>query len=368
MDTLVSTNQIKSKLNLGDGATILEGDSKAETPVDISKAKNGISKKYATITFDDSGGTSVSGITLEPISPTVAVGETLFFLAAVEGGGKADKSVVWSLSGNLSSGTTLDGDGLLTAAVGEKGVTCRSEAVPAGGPCDPALLEAFKPIDAGVQKWLDVVVGHLDRPYLPADPLTMAAEGSDLADFFNRVQFEASGAEISVSSLANDAAGLPPVVRRRDVLTAYPYTNTLLVLRVTGRALRQAIERTAEYFALDEAGELQVSDRFLKPKVEHYNYDYYAGVEYTIDVRRPEGERVTALTFRGEPVAEDREFTVCLSSYRASGAGGYPWYIGCPVEREINVEMTDLILEFFEKHPQGADLGKRGLRLLGAAQ
>jgi len=46
-------------------------------------------------------------------------------------------------------------------------------------------------------------------------PLAMAAEGSGLAAFFNRVQLEASGAELSVSSLANDAAGLPQVVRRR---------------------------------------------------------------------------------------------------------------------------------------------------------
>ena len=168
-----------------------------------------------------------------------------------------------------------------------------------------------------------------------------------------------------MSSLANDAAGLPQVVRRRDVLTAYPYTNTLAVLRVTGKVLRQAMERTAEYFSLDGAGRLRVSERFLKPKVEHYNYDYYAGVEYVIDPARPEGQRVVSLTQNGAPVEEEQEFTVCLSSYRASGAGGYPWYAGCPVEREINVEMTGLILKFFERHPDGVDFDGSAFRVLG---
>ncbi len=253
----------------------------------------------------------------------------------------------------------------ITAAVGEAGVRCSSRAVPAGGPCGQDLLRDFAPIQKGVDQWLDVVVGHLDRSLLPGAPLTMAAEGSGLAAFFNQVQLEASGAELSVSSLANDAAGLPQVVRRRDVLTAYPYTNTLAVLRVTGKVLRQAMERTAEYFSLDGAGRLRVSERFLKPKVEHYNYDYYAGVEYVIDPARPEGQRVVSLTQNGAPVAEEQEFTVCLSSYRASGAGGYPWYAGCPVEREINVEMTGLILKFFERHPDGVDFDGSAFRVLG---
>ena len=165
--------------------------------------------------------------------------------------------------------------------------------------------------------------------------------------------------------LWSDTHWVPQVVRRRDVLTAYPYTNTLAVLRVTGKVLRQAMERTAEYFALDGAGKLRVSERFLKPKVEHYNYDYYAGVEYLIDPAKPEGQRVVSLTRNSAPVEAEQEFTVCLSSYRASGAGGYPWYAGCPVEREIDVEMTELILRFFDKYPRGVGFEEVNFRVLG---
>ena len=180
----------------------------------------------------------------------------------------------------------------------------------------------------------------------------MAAEGSCIADFFNEVQLSCSGAQLAATSLANEITGFPQTVRRRDVLTAYPYTNTLTVLRVTGRVLRQAMERSAEYFAIDEDGKLCVADAFLKPKVEHYNYDYFAGVNYTIDVFKPAGQRVTEVSYQGKAVKDSHEFTICLNSYRASGAGGYPEYTQCQVVREINVEMSDLILEYFKNTPK----------------
>ncbi|MFR8331010.1 MAG: 5'-nucleotidase C-terminal domain-containing protein [Oscillospiraceae bacterium] len=174
----------------------------------------------------------------------------------------------------------------------------------------------------------------------------MAAEGNDIANFFNEVQLASSGAQISATSLANEVAGLPQIVHRRDVLTAYPYTNTLTVLEISGEVLRKAIERSAEYFALDDDGQLCVSDQFLKPKVEHYNFDYYAGVDYTIDVKRPIGQRVSSPNVSW--AASDRTgqlYDLC-QQLSASGAGGYPMYLHCPVVREINAEMSDLILDF----------------------
>ena len=229
-----------------------------------------------------------------------------------------------------------------------------SRTIPAGGDCRPRWLRQFSEMEHGAQNWLDQVVGHLPHALLPDTPLHMAAEGSGLADLFNAVQLEVSGADLSAASLANDVAGLPQVVRRRDLLIAYPYTNTLTVLRITGAVLREAMERSAAYFTRGTDGSLRVSDCFLEPKVEHYNYDYYAGVSYTYDISRPVGQRVVSLSVKGRPVADTDEFTICLNSYRASGTGGYDCYVGCPVVREIATEMSDLLLEYFRQH--GGDI------------
>lgn len=225
-----------------------------------------------------------------------------------------------------------------------------SRTIPAGGACEPALLQKFSTVEQGAQQWLDEVVGHLEEPLLPSDPLTMASKGCRLADFFNLVQLWVSGAQLSATSLANEIAGLPQTVHRRDLLTAYPYTNTLAVLRISGSVLRQAMERSAAYFSYGPDGALQVSDSFLHPKVEHYNYDYYAGVAYTFDIAKPVGSRVVKLEYQGVPVREEDSFSICLNSYRASGTGGYECYLGCRVEKEINLEMSDLMMGYFKQY------------------
>ena len=242
----------------------------------------------------------------------------------------------------------------IEAAITDKEKHFTSKTVPAGGACRRDWLEEFAGMEHGAQNWLDEVVGHLRDPLLPDTPLRMAAEGSGLSDLFNAVQLWASGAQLSASSLANDVAGLPQVVRRRDLLIAYPYTNTLSVLEITGAVLRQAMERSAEYFTRNDDGSLRVSDCFLEPKVEHYNYDYYAGASYVYDISRPVGQRVTSLTVAGKPVADSDVFTICLNSYRASGTGGYDCYVGCRVVREIGTEMSELILDYFKVY--GGDI------------
>ena len=150
---------------------------------------------------------------------------------------------------------------------------------------------------------------------------------------------------------------------RRDILNAYPYTNTLTVLEITGAVLRRAMERSAEYFTRSPDGTLRVSDCFLKPKVEHYNYDYYAGVSYAYDITKPVGKRVAKLTVNGAPVKDTDVFTACLSSYRASGTGGYDCYVGCPVVREIGTEMSDLLLDYFRQYGGDIPLARGSFRV-----
>ena len=121
-------------------------------------------------------------------------------------------------------------------------------------------------------------------------------------------------------------------------------------MQITGAVLRQALERSAEYFTRNDDGTLRVSDCFLEPKVEHYNYDYYAGVSYAYDISRPVGRRVVRMTVDGKLVSPDDVFTICLNSYRAGGTGGYDCYVGCPMVREIGTEMSDLILDYFKQY------------------
>ena len=202
-----------------------------------------------------------------------------------------------------------------------------------------------------VQDWLNQPIGTLSRALLPADKLDMAYNGTPIADFINRVQLYFSGAQVSAVGLANDIAGFKEKVSTRDIIATYPFPNTLVVFNISGKNLKLAMERSAEYFAYDSYGKLTISDKFLSPKVEHYNYDYFAGVDYKIDPSKPIGSRIVKLEYQGKPITDEQMLTLCLNNYRASGAGEYPMYKECTIAKEINIEMVELLMEYFRMNP-----------------
>ena len=213
------------------------------------------------------------------------------------------------------------------------------------------LYEKYMFYENKVQDWLNQPIGTLSRALLPADKLDMAYNGTPIADFINRVQLYFSGAQVSAVGLANDIAGFKEKVSTRDIIATYPFPNTLVVFNISGKNLKLAMERSAEYFAYDSEGKLTISDKFLSPKVEHYNYDYFAGVDYRIDPSKPIGSRIVKLEYQGKPVTDEQILTLCLNNYRASGAGEYPMYRECTIAKEINIEMVELLMEYFRMNP-----------------
>lgn len=200
-----------------------------------------------------------------------------------------------------------------------------------------------------VQEWLDSEIGHLDIELNPSSHLEMALNGSNLANFINSVQLEKSGADISCTSFANSIKGFNKDVTVRDVVSTYVYPNTLVVLEVTGEILKKALLRSAEYFNYDGKN-VSISDKFLKPKVEHYNYDYFSGIEYGFNLNENAPNELDYVKFNGADVKDEDKLTLVMNNYRATGTGEYEFYKTCKVVKEIQIEMTDIIIEYFENH------------------
>lgn len=211
------------------------------------------------------------------------------------------------------------------------------------------MLKELQVIEDQVQKWLDSPVGHLDIDLDSKDHLDMALEGSLLANFINSVQIEKSGADISCTSFANSIKGFNKEVTVRDVVSTYVYPNTLVVLEITGEVLKKALLRSAEYFNYD-GKKIVVSDMFLKPKIEHYNYDYFNNIQYSFKLNADKKNELDYVKFNDKEVKEEDKLTLVMNNYRASGAGGYEFYKTCKGVKEIQVEMTEIIIDYFEKY------------------
>ena len=233
----------------------------------------------------------------------------------------------------------------------------------AGEDTPPEPYNTLLPLEQEVQAWLDQPIGRLENPVAPEEKLKSALYGSRLADLFNQVQLEATGADFSCTSLGNEPAGLNSSVTMRDVTAAYLFSNTLTVLEVTEEVLRNCLERCAVYFELKD-GRPCVSEAFLKPKIEHYNYDFYAGLSYTFDLHRPVGSRVVHLArLDGSPLG-DKKYRLCLSNYRATGTGGYTSLRDCPVLWKGMEEIPELIRKYIKKHSPVPLIQNRDMKVL----
>lgn len=216
---------------------------------------------------------------------------------------------------------------------------------------DDEVLHYINPLEKATQAWLDEPIGYINGDMTITDPLEARIKKHPFIQFIQNVQMEASGADISVTSLLNNnSLGFTSTVTMRDVVSNYMYPNTLVVLELSGKDIIKALEQTAQYFTLTDAGEITVNPVYIEPKPQHYNYDMWEGIEYTFNISKPMGERVEHVTYHGEPLMDDNTYKVVLNNYRASGGGDYAMFQGKKVVKEIQKDAVELIQEYFEKY------------------
>jgi 2',3'-cyclic-nucleotide 2'-phosphodiesterase (5'-nucleotidase family) len=162
-----------------------------------------------------------------------------------------------------------------------------------------------------------------------------------LIDFILDVEREAANTQLASTAAfsldANLAAG-PITIARLAAL--YPYDNTLRKIWITGRQLRDYLEFSARYFRVDSSGRVGVD-----PRVPGYNFDIVGGADYTIDLSRPIGSRITKLEYRGKPITATDSFTFALNNYRQTGGGGYAMLSGSRNIDDRQLEIRQLLID-----------------------
>ena len=99
-------------------------------------------------------------------------------------------------------------------------------------------------------------------------------------------------------------AGAP--ITRRDVLAELPFNNRVVIVEVTGKDLRRALENGLSRMP-DAAG------RF--PQV--------SGLTMEVDLKRPAGDRIVAIKVGDLALSETRLYTVATNDFMARGGDGY---------------------------------------------
>ncbi len=234
-------------------------------------------------------------------------------------------------------------------------------------PEDPAVAELLREDHAVVRTYVNSVIGSST---LAMSAATARFEDTAALDFINVVQARAVKAALvgtpdedlpvlSIAAPFNRDAAIPAGnVTVRDVAGLYIYDNTLLGIRFTGAQVKAYLEYSAEYFQQVVGAGPFTPDSItnaLRPlgtgtPIPDYNYDVMSGLDdslaYDIDISRPNGQRITSLTYAGQPLDPAAQFVIAINNYRQSGGGNFPGVTTAPVLYNAQVEIRQLIIDW----------------------
>lgn len=191
------------------------------------------------------------------------------------------------------------------------------------------FMKQFDPQRAAVLDFVSDTVGYSTAEFSGADALFGP---SAFIDLIHRLQLDITGAEISMAaplSLGGTIKAGP--LTMADMFTLYKYENMLYVMELTGREIQRYLEYSyAGWINTMSSQEDHLllfnpdADDDGRPGLAtpYYNFDSAAGIDYTVDVTAPAGNRITITGMSdGQPFDPDRKYKVALNSYRGNGGG-----------------------------------------------
>jgi 2',3'-cyclic-nucleotide 2'-phosphodiesterase (5'-nucleotidase family) len=190
---------------------------------------------------------------------------------------------------------------------------------------DTAIVNALAPYEERTMAALDEGIATA-----PGD---LSAPAGRLADnalwqLVHRAQMAATGASVSLAALFDPAQVIPAgPVRVRDVMRLYPYDNSLVVVKLSGAQLHDALEQSARFLA---PYTYEDGHPLTEPGRPGFNFDMAMGVQYTVDLEKPPGERVSALTRNGQAIGDRDTLAVVVNGYRAAGGGDFAMIARAP--------------------------------------
>ncbi len=273
-------------------------------------------------------------------------------LAEIEGidiliSGHQHRSLCGEAFGKVYTQTAAGGREIACIDIDDDGI--HASIIPAVTKADEEILELCREEEDACQKWLDQTLGTAEVNLKVTDEADARLHKSQLITFLNKVQMEATGAQLSASALFSGATGFDSKITMRNIVSTYVFPNTLTVKKVSGKDLKAYLEKCAEYWECRD-GKIIVNPAYDEPTPQHFNYDMLDGAEYTIDVSKPAGERIVSLQYEGKDVREEDEFTLCVNNYRAAGGGDFDMIRDAETVSEDLSAMVDILASYIMKH------------------
>lgn len=196
---------------------------------------------------------------------------------------------------------------------------------------DSAFMSRFKPQYEAIDNFVSRKIGTAAGDFTSRDAYFGP---SAFMTLLHKLQLEIGNADISFAApLSFDAVIKEGDITMSDMFSLYKYENMLYTMELTGQEIKNYLEESysiwtqqmsspADHLLLfSENGNAAKGD-YAKLKNPSYNFDSAAGINYTVDVTKPKGEKITITGMSdGTPFDFNKRYRVAINSYRGNGGG-----------------------------------------------
>lgn len=193
------------------------------------------------------------------------------------------------------------------------------------------FMKRFAPQYETVQKFVSKKIGTFTES-ISTHPAFFGP--SAFIDLIHTLQLDITGADISFAApLSFDAEIKKGDVFVSDMFNLYKYENMLYVMTLSGKEIKDFLEMSY-YMWTNQMKSPEDHLLWFKKKPRKgaedrasfqnfsFNFDSASGIIYTVDVTKPQGEKITITSMAdGSPFRMDKIYKVALNSYRGNGGG-----------------------------------------------
>ncbi|KAL4926398.1 putative 5'-nucleotidase [Aspergillus undulatus] len=199
-------------------------------------------------------------------------------------------------------------------------------------PEDPSSTALVAKLTSSLKAKLDKPIGYTVRP-LDGRFSTVRAGESNLGNFacdLMRFYYHADCAMMAGGTIRGDQIYPPGVLRLRDILNCFPFEDPVVLLRLKGKAIFDALENGVSQLPALEGRFTQVSN-----------------IEFSFNPSAPPGSRINWARIGGDPIDYEKSYTLATRGYMARGKDGFASLLvkseGGEVEELVDEESGTLI-------------------------
>jgi len=201
---------------------------------------------------------------------------------------------------------------------------------------DPEFITRFASQNEEINKYVDRIIGNSTATISSRDSYFGP---SAFIDMIHAIQLEITNADISFTAPLSFDVNIPKgPVTVGDMFKLYRFENMLYTMTLTGEEVQKYLEYSYAgwfdtmkgpddnmlLFRTVKDGKPVAKDGKVWLKNQPYNFDSAAGIDYTVDLSKPKGERVFIKGFSdGRAFNKNSSYRIAVNSYRGNGGGGH---------------------------------------------